>query len=220
MKSLFLWVLLLFLSVSGAQAQQIRIGFHAGPGFANLSNYRETRNDPFGAGRVTGLLMGGSVDFYLGRRVAIGTGFDYARKGNKRYERQQYYHYLEVPFSFRFDVIGHTDRNFLLYVRAGSYWAFLQKQTGDPINFLSSLYLLEYSPAQNFDFGITGGLGTNIRLSDRVALSAELRFDRGLSDVFGQLDCVGCGRERISNVAGWGLVGLSYLIPSPYDIGK
>ncbi len=208
------------LSICGAQAQQIRVGFHGGPGFAQLSNYREIKNDPFGADRVGSLLLGGNVDFYLGRRVAVSTGLDYVRKGNKRYDRQQYYHYLEIPFSFRIDFIGNSDRKFLLFARAGTYLAFLQQQTGDPINSLSSFYLLEYSPARKFDFGLTAGLGTNIRLSDQVALSAELRLDRGLSDVFGTPDCLGCGRERISNVSGWGIFGLSYLIPSPYDNGK
>lgn len=220
MKQFLYTLTFVFGAIGGVRAQQISIGFHAGKGFAQLSNYRETKNDAFGADRVASHLFGGSVDFYLGRRVAIGTGFDYARKGNERYDRRTFYHYLEMPFTFRFDLISRPDHRFLLFARAGTYWAFLQEQTGDPANLFLSFFPLESSSVQNFDYGLTGGLGADIRLSDRFAVGAEFRFDRGLSDVFGQLDCVGCARERISNIAAWGLLGFKYLIPSPYDVGK
>ncbi|GEM_PF-5231538 len=220
MKSFCLPTLLVLVIVSGLSAQQIRINGFAGFGPVQLSNFHETNNDNFGAAWSSSPLVGVNAEFYVKERIALGAGFEYVVKGNTRYGRVTRYHYWQAPVLFRFDFYRNPQHNLLFYMRLGCYAALLLDQTDNGFQGPADIYLREYSRVRKVDLGLSGGVGASFRLYRRIYLSAELRADHGLLDVFYIPDCVGCIRDRVYNIGGWGMLGLSYLIPSVYEQGK
>ena len=220
MKHCCLPTLIALVIASGLPAQQIRINGFAGFGPVQLSNFQETNNDFFGAAWSPSPLVGVNAEFYVKDRIALGAGFEYVVKGNTRYGRVTRYHYWQAPVLFRFDFYRNSQDNLLLYGRLGSYAALLLDQTDNGFQGPADIYLREYSSIRKVDLGLSVGVGASIQLYRRLSLSVELRADHGLLDVFYIPDCVGCTRDRAYNIGGWGMLGLSYLIPSAYEQGK
>lgn len=217
-----LLILILLLNTECVFAQKLQIGLHVGAGLSQLSNYKTIKEDVWGADWLRSPIAGLEFTYYMGKRFGLSLEANYAQKGNARYTVESKYHYLHFPAFFKVDLSSPKRKVFSLAAKLGFYGARLERQTWSEKN-IPTLTLLQFNlkelrPITQFDYGFSLGLNASFRLDENIALTMELRGERGFVDMLSEYTA---NTEKPTvNKSGWAILGLTYTIKSPYQKSK
>jgi hypothetical protein len=105
----------------------------------------------------------------------------YAEKGAEFGDREELLKYIEVPLMGRFFI--NREGNFRPNLFVGPSFGILRsvstrKGTADPVKLTNHETLYN-----EYDFGVTGGLGLNYRIMRATRLLLDARYTHGLSDI-------------------------------------
>jgi hypothetical protein len=168
---------------------QLKLGVHAGVNMETQAELGELWNN---CEIYPGFLVGGFLEFGAGKHISLQTELNYQSKGQKTSSSfegenavtKREFNYLSVPVLIKENIhdAGLGDKWDLIFF-AGPYGAYLvsanSKMTvGNETNNED----IE-SQAEQSDFGVLFGGGVKYKLNNGGAISAELRYEMGLSKV-------------------------------------
>jgi hypothetical protein len=169
MKVLFVAGLFLF-GVGTAKAQlsdQISIGPRVGVNFANVNNVDGSKS-------LTGLAIGLTSTYSFNESTGLTIDLLYSGEGYSLNENDLHLNYLQIPILFDL-FFGEYGDKFRPKVYAGLTPGFLLSAKVND-NKVDDFY-------NGFNIAITGGLGFNYRVANRIWLNTDLRAYLGLSDI-------------------------------------
>lgn len=168
-KGLILVCLASLLSMSQLSAQDdFSIGPRVGLNFSNVSNVDNSES-------LTGLALGLTSTYSISESTGLTFDILASHEGYAIGDNEFKLSYVQIPIYF--DVFfGDLGQAFRPKVYAGIVPGFLTgvKFNGDKVN---------KDPYSSFNLGLSGGLGFNARVVNRVWLNADLRAYMGISDV-------------------------------------
>ncbi len=174
-----------------AQASRASFEVAGGPGFSFLPG---STSPPDKIGFQIGLFS----SIRINNLFSIHTGISFDRKGSKYSSVRLHdfqnaendlldlnYDYFSIPLVLR--ITFH--KPFKFYINSGLYGALLHSSMLISNGLYEGYICHNNTPfAPAFDYGLVNGLGVLIPLHKQVELTAELRNNRGLSDVRGDPD--------------------------------
>jgi hypothetical protein len=169
-KILFVLVLITTCWLSSFAQEQDRwsIGPRVGVNWANVTNVDDSK-------ALTGLVLGPTITYSINESSGITFDILYSGEGYKVAEDEYKIRYLQIPiyYDFFFGELGNAFRP-KVYVGVQPGF-FLNAKTNDTEN-TDDFY-------NKFVLGLSGGLGFNLRVANKIWLNTDLRSNIGLSDV-------------------------------------
>lgn len=170
MKTIIMTVLALYMSASGfAQiADQISLGPRVGVNIANVSNVEDSKS-------LVGLAAGLTMTYSFTEKSGLTVDLLYSGEGFKDdadNELKLGYIALPIYYDLFFGELGNPFRPKVYVGIAPAFLISAKANDTDVKDFYSS-----------FNFSVSGGLGFNYRLSDRIWLNTDVRAFIGLMDV-------------------------------------
>lgn len=215
MKSLYSVALVVLLGAPAlAQTSGLEAGVQVGSGFSWLRGNKVIDDtDP-----LLGPAVGLTLQYDLSRAIGLHLGAHYQLKGMRMDVRladvqgniignadvRNELSYLMFPLTVR-ALFGSSPR---FFIAAGPYAGFLMRSRE---TFAGDLLIPDQDNTEDlkqWDLGICAGIGASFPLSDHVRLNAELRYDKGLTNI-SALPVIDDGSIRTN--AACLLVGCSYL---------
>ncbi len=205
-------IMLLVRSEATGQASRFEAGVHGGLGLGWLrgNKFIDTTDPLFGPAAEA------TIQYAFSEKLGVRVGSGYQRKGMlsnlnftdvngnmiRQVKARQALDYLVFPVMLRAS-FGHKAR---LTVGAGPYAGYLMRSR--------SIYSAEEIPVTDntnelepWDLGISASLGGELPLSDKLRLQAEVRYDKGLTNI-SALPVIGDGSIRTNAVCL--MLGCSY----------
>ncbi|MDZ4746965.1 MAG: porin family protein [Saprospiraceae bacterium] len=172
---------LVLIGISAANAQvgdQTSIGPRVGVNFSNVSNVD-------GSEALTGLAIGLTSTYSISEKTGLTIDLLYSGEGYKLNSNELRLSYLQLPIYFDL-FFGELGEKFRPKVYAGVVPGFLldAKNNGNDI----------VDVFNNFNLSVSGGLGFNYRVGNRIWLNTDLRAFLGLSDI--REDAIG---DKVAN---------------------
>lgn len=185
----FATFVLIGLSEVIGQSARYEAGLQFGPGLGWLrGNKAMDATDP-----LLGPSVAATLHYALSERFSVGSGVGYQRKGMlagitltdvngnllRKVNSRNALDYLMIPLMLRAS-FGNKAR---LLVSAGPYVGLLfrsRQSFGDELNFPT---VENTDDLKQWDMGISASLGGTIPLSDAFGLHAEVRYDKGLTNI-------------------------------------
>lgn len=163
--------LMLFGSVGlTAQSQdRFSIGPRAGVNFSTVSNIGDE------AESVTGLLLGLTSTYSLNENTGLTLDVLYSSEGYQRPFEEVRLRYLQVPIYFNY-FFGELGDRFRPKVYVGAAPGFFLGGTVNELDVNKDYF-------NSAVISVTGGLGFNYRIANRIWLNTDLRSFIGLSDI-------------------------------------
>lgn len=182
-------IVLLGASETTAQTRRMEAALHIGPTLGWLRGNRIID----GSGVLPGLAASATLDYSFSKHFGIRAGFGYHRKGMSQEVTLTDNHgnvvreviafhrldYLVVPLMARAS-FGNKAR---LVVGAGMYGGILmrsEQDRGDEQSFPTTDNTKDMEP---WELGVSASLGGAFRLGEQVDLLAEVRYDKGLTNI-------------------------------------
>lgn len=166
------------------QAQTV-LGIHLGVNVAELGG-----DDVGGGDARTGLNIAGSVTFPLGESLALHTGAGYSQKGltesDQGIDVTLKLDYIEIPVLIRYAFP--TEGSLGIHVMGGPAIG-IEASCKLEASFESSSASVDCDDpdaeleTKTFDFGLMGGFGASLGLTDRVDLVVDLIYNLGLTSI-------------------------------------
>ena len=151
-----------------AQDDKFSIGPRVGVNFANVSNVENSKS-------LTGLAIGLTSTYSINETAGLTFDLLYSGEGYELGDDALKLSYLQIPIYF--DVfLGQQGENFRPKVYAGFVPGFLLHAKANDTE-------LDKDQFSGFNFAFSGGLGFNLRVTDRVWLNTDLRAYLGLTDI-------------------------------------
>ena len=138
---------------------------------------------PLAARDCTGAIGGLFLTYSIQNTFGITAKLLYAQKGAsfKSIDTKQTLNYIEVPVIGRFFL--NKEGTFRPNIFLGPSFGFLTGAT-NKVGSSNRVDIDNYSSVFNsFDFGLTGGLGFNILISNETYFIIDARYTHGLSDI-------------------------------------
>ena len=183
MKKYLVIPLAAMLAFASPLAGQAVVGIYGGVNFADLGG-----SDVSNTEMHTGLNLGASVQFALGENFGVFLGGTYSEKGADVSEQDVdgtiELSYFEIPVLFRYAIPSSSSVAFHLY--GGGALAF---ETGCEISGTDGSVSVSVDcdevglDTKSTDFGLVGGAGVDIGVSERVDLVIDLFYTLGLTSV-------------------------------------
>lgn len=187
---LILAAFFVFVLSTVVYAQTSRASFEVagGPGFSFLRGGMIASSIPDGTGFQVGLF----TDIRINQVFSVHTGLSFDRKGSKypaewfgptNLEGEHFnlnYDYLSLPLVFRASFFKPVK----LYINTGVFVARIHSllQIGKG-TFWGTVCYNYTSFVPEYEFGLVNGIGIKVPLHKQLELTAEIRNNRGLSDV-------------------------------------
>ncbi|MNU30965.1 hypothetical protein D3C71_194770 [compost metagenome] len=193
-KSLFL--LMLALPAAGfAQNSKWSLGLNYSQGVSTLTNQHQAKMD------LSSMAITGQVFYRINQHMELSTGVQYSAEGvrsvydNNQPTERLYYsiteraRFIRIPVQFRYTFMP-EQKMVRPYVVAGVSAGFRCTGANDNRYFAYNDYSRDFiarvdmamTSSRMFDFGVYGAAGAKVRLSNRLSLTAEAGFYRGLVD--------------------------------------
>lgn len=164
----FLGILLISTGLMG-QVDNFSIGPRIGLNLAKVSNVDESS-------AIVGLALGVTSTYSISQNSGVTLDILYSQEGyeDENSDQEIHFDYLQVPMYF--DVFfGELGEAFRPKIYAGVSLGFLLSAKAGQMDIKEDV--------SSTAFSLTGGLGFNYRLSNRVWLNTDLRSFWGLSDI-------------------------------------
>jgi len=187
------WFILFFVyglsTIVYAQTSRASFEVAGGPGFSFLRGGGYASSIPDGAGFQVGLF----TDIRINQVFSVHTGLSFDRK-NSKYPAERFtlnyafegehfnlnYDYFSLPLVIRASFF----KPLKLYINTGIFLARIHSLTLTPEgNFWDILSYNYTSFVPDYEFGLVNGIGIKVPLHKQLELTAEIRNNRGLSDV-------------------------------------
>ena len=201
MKKIFFYVFLLTTITVVSQEKNIKFGVQAGLNYSNLRGYTipSQYNALYNESPAFAYLIGFNAEYQLKNRLSLRAELSYERKTQKadnvielwqsfeepsqtyRFVSKKHYDYLVLPILVKYRF---TTKN-SLYMNGGPFLGYLLKSklTND-LNApgVANEDVDTTSDNQKTDFGVSFGFGKEISVSQKSAISIEIRDNLGLSN--------------------------------------
>jgi hypothetical protein len=196
-----------------AQTSRASFEISGGPGFSMISG---VTNPPDKYGFQIGLFS----DIRISKLISIHTGISFDRKGSKYssmflhdYNNREVenldlnFDYFSVPLVVRLTF----QKPFKFFINSGVYGSRLHSTMLISHGIYEGFICYNLTPfIPEYDFGLVNGLGIIIPLYSQIAFTAEIRNNRGLTNVKGDPDYLwGSGTPRARTNLTTLLVGIS-----------
>lgn len=174
------------------QTNKFDIGIEGGPSWTSLrgNDYLEENNDP-----TTGYSGGLTFQYNFPKFLSLRTSIAYERKGvianfqgtdengnpNSDITIHSNFDYLTMPLLVRFTF----GRKLTFFVNGGTFYGFLIKHSTvvDAVNESPKSIWDNTETMKRFDFGLTGGLGGGLQITNNFLLTLEIRHNLGLYNI-------------------------------------
>lgn len=169
---------------------QTVLGVHLGLNIAELGGA-----DIDGGDARTGLNLAGSITFPLGENLGLHTGAGYSQKGltesDGGLEVALKFDYIEIPVLLQYTIP--TEGSMGVHFMGGGALGIqasckLEASDGSTSASVDCSNPDEDIPIKTFDFGLMGGVGVGIGLTERVDLVVDLLYNLGLTTVIDSSD--------------------------------
>lgn len=183
---------LILIGAGTANAQigdQTSIGPRVGVNFANVSNVS-------GSTSLTGLTLGLTSTYSISESTGLTVDLLYSGEGYVLDGNDHHLNYLQIPVLFDL-FFGDLGDKFRPKIYAGLTPGFLLSAKVND-NDVDDFY-------NGFNIAVTGGLGFNYRVGNRIWLNTDLRAHLGLSDI--RQDVIG---DKVANNNIQLSIGLAY----------
>jgi outer membrane protein W len=157
-----------FGQLSAQGKDRISIGPRGGVNISSVTNVEESQT-------VTGLVLGLTSTYSFNERTGLTVDALYSVEGYKAPFETYKLRYLQVPVYFDF-FFGQLGERFRPKVYAGVSPAFFLGGTLNELDINQPYY-------SDFIFNVTGGLGFNYRIGNRIWLNTDARAFVGLNDI-------------------------------------
>lgn len=163
-----LMTLFAFIQLNAQGNDRISIGPRGGVNISNVTNVEESQ-------AVTGLVLGLTSTYSFNERTGLTLDVLYSVEGYKAPFEEYKLRYLQVPVYFDF-FFGQLGNRFRPKVYAGVSPAFFLGGTLNELDINQPYY-------SDIIFHVTGGIGFNYRISNRIWLNSDARAFIGLNDI-------------------------------------
>ncbi|WP_452227652.1 porin family protein [Lacinutrix sp. MEBiC02404] len=182
---LSLIVLGLIFSMNLSAQNEIKIGINAGINYPDIRGNELAKNSIF----KVGYLFGVTFDYYLKEKLSLKLNINYERKIEKlqltyfnnevqeigKENFRNIYEYINVPILLKYEF-----GNSKFFANGGPFFNYLLNNKIEPDYPIDNS---DFSSEQKkIDFGLSIGIGTNISLNEKNALTIEIRDDFGVID--------------------------------------
>jgi hypothetical protein len=168
---------------------QLKYGLHAGMNLETQAELGQLWNN---ADLFQGFLLGGFLDYPLGKNLSVQTELNYQKKGEKytsysvtpESEVKNEFNYLNVPLLVKYNFNDpETGKNWDFNLFTGPYMGYLTSASSYVESGNNTTTSDIEDQVEKTDWGVIFGGGVAYKLGNGGAIIGELRYQMGLSEV-------------------------------------
>jgi hypothetical protein len=185
---LFAGIAIMLFTCQNTQAQ-IRSGIHGAGSFETQAELGQLWNN---CDIYQGFLIGGFLDFRMGKSLSLQTELNYQKKGDKEKSTtdgiesvtRKEFNYLTVPVLLKYNINdAGLGEKWAIAFFGGPYGSYLTSASANIKTGNETTPIDIDNQAENTDMGAIFGGGVSYRLKNGGALIGELRYQMGLKSI-------------------------------------